>query len=84
MKNVKKLIAVTILCAMLFALTGCNKDMFDTVYTYDRAIIKLPNGDIVEGKVTNWTDYGDGDQIQVKIDGKTYLVHSTNVTLIAE
>ena len=84
MKNVKKLIAITVLCAMLFTLAGCNKDMFDTVYRYDRAIIKLPNGDIVEGKVTNWTDYEDGDQIQVKIDGKTYLVHSMNVTLIAE
>lgn len=84
MKNVKKLIVITVLCAMLFALTGCNKDMFDTVYRYDRAIIKLPNGDIVEGKVTNWTDYEDGDQIQVKIDGKTYLVHSMNATLIAE
>ena len=84
MKNVKKLIVVTVLCAMLFILTGCNKDMFDTVYGYDRAIIKLPNGDIVEGKVTSWTDYEDGDQIQVKIDGKTYLVHSMNVTLISE
>lgn len=84
MKNVKKLIVITVLCAMLFTLAGCNKDMFDTVYRYDRAIIKLPNGDIVEGKVTNWTDYEDGDQIQVKIDGKTYLVHSMNATLIAE
>ena len=84
MKNIKKFVAITILCIMLFALTGCNKDMFDTVYTYDRAIIKLPNGDAVEGKVTNWTDYEDGDQIQVKINGKTYLVHSMNVTLIAE
>ena len=35
-------------------LTGCvNKDMFDTVYTYDRAIIELPTGTIVEGKVLN-------------------------------
>ena len=84
MKNVKKLIVITVLCAMIFALTGCNKDVFDAVYAYDRAIVKLPNGDIVEGKVTNWTDYEDGDQIQVKTNGKTYLVHSMNVTLIAE
>lgn len=84
MKNVKKLIVITVLCAMLFTLAGCNKGMFDTVYRYDRAIIKLPNGDIVEGKVTSWVDYEDEDQIQVKIDGKTYLVHSMNATLIAE
>lgn len=64
-------------------LSGCgNKDMFDTVYTYKRAIIKLPTGETIEGKVQSWTDYEDGDQLQIKIDGKTYLVHSTNVVLI--
>jgi ribosomal protein S1 len=56
----------------------------DLTYYYDRAIIYLPNGEIVEGKVTSWTDFKDGDQIQVKIDGKTYLVHSSNVVLISE
>ena len=28
--------------------------------------------------------YSDSDQIQVKIGGKQYLVHSTNVALISE
>lgn len=64
-------------------LTGCgNKDMFDTVYTYDRAIIELPDGTIVDGKVDSWTDY-DGEQLQITIEGKVYLVSSTNVVLIA-
>ena len=40
--------------------------------------------EIVEGKVASWTDFEDGDQIQVKIDGKTYLVHSANIVLISE
>ena len=53
-------------------------------YSYEYAIIALPNGEIVEGKVTSWTDFEDGDQLQVKIDGKTYLVHSSNVVLISE
>ena len=39
---------------------------------------------IVKGKVDSWTDYADGDQIQVKINGKVYLVHSANVALIKE
>ena len=42
------------------------------------------NGEVVEGKVSSWTDFEDGDQIQVKIDGKTYLVHSSNVVLISD
>lgn len=58
--------------------------MFDTVYSFDKAIISLPNGDIVEGKIDSWTDYEDGDQIQVKINGVVYLVHSSDVVLIKE
>ena len=65
-------------------LTGCNKQMVDLTYSYEYAIIGLPNGETVEGKVSSWTDYEDGDQLQVKINGKTYLVHSSNVVLISE
>lgn len=73
---------VTILLAM--SLSGCNKQVVDLTYSYERAIISLPNGEIIDGKVQSWTDYEDGDQIQVKIDGVTYLVHSSQVVLISE
>lgn len=68
---------------MVFMMAGCNKQI-DTVYSYERAIIYFPNGEILEGEVQSWTDFEDGDQIQVKIDDKTYLVHSTNIVLISE
>jgi hypothetical protein len=75
------MIAVMVACC----LTGCgNKQMFDTTYTYNYAIVQLPNGEVVEGKVDSWTDFEDGDQIQVKIGGKSYLVHSENIALIDE
>ena len=81
----KRIVLVFMLVAMCLGLYACgNYDAWDTVYTYDRAIVVLADGSIVTGQVQNWRDYEDGDQIQVKIDGKTYLVHSTNVTLIAE
>lgn len=80
----KKVMVAMMLVATVVGLTACNQQIFDTTYTYDRAIISLPNGEIVEGKVTSWTDFEDGDQIQVKIDGKTYLVHSVNIVLISE
>ncbi len=79
----KKFIAVILVLIMIFALTGCNKQIIDLNYTFNYAIIQLPNGDIVEGKVQSWTDFEDGDQIQVKIDGVTYLVHSANIVLEA-
>ena len=77
------LIVVVFLVTALIA-TGCNKQMVDLTYSYEYAIICLPNGEIVEGKVSSWTDFEDGDQIQVKIDGKTYLVHSSNIALISD
>ena len=80
----KKWIAFCFVLASLAVLTGCNKQMVDLTYSYERAILSLPNGEIVEGKVSSWTDFEDGDQIQVRIDGKTYLVHSSNIVLISD
>lgn len=80
-----KKIFVTLMIAgcLVTTLVGCNKQIFDTTYNFDKAIISLPNGEVVEGKVEGWKDY-EGDQIQVKIAGVTYLVHSSNVVLIAD
>ena len=82
----KKIIALLLAVIVVMAaslLAGCNKQMVDLTYSYEYAIIGLPNGETVEGKVSSWTDFEDGDQIQVRIDGKTYLVHSSNVVLIS-
>ena len=79
----KKIVAVMIASMMILGLTGCgNKDMFDTVYTFNRAIIELPNGEVIDGKVDRWSDYEDGDQVQVTINGTIYLVHSSKCVLI--
>lgn len=81
----KRIAAIAVLLLMLLlVLTGCNKQIIDFNYKFDRAIISLPNGDIIKGEVQSWKDYDDGDQIQVKIDGKTYLVHSANIVLIVD
>lgn len=88
-KFVITLFIITVAVAV-FIMTGCsasaggyNKQIFDFTYAFDEAIIAMPNGEIVEGKVQSWTDFEDGDQIQVTINDKTYLVHSENVALIA-
>lgn len=80
----KKAFVFLVALTTAFSLSACNKQIVDTTWSYDRAILYLPDGAVVEGEVESWTDYEDGDQIQIKIDGKTYLVHSMNVTLIAE
>ena len=81
MKKILATLMITLLMVITLASCG-NKQIFDTTYTFDKAIIALPNGEVVEGKVEAWTDYEDGDQIQVRINGITYLVHSSNIVLI--
>ena len=80
----KKLMIIASALALLATTTGCNRQLIDITYEFDRAIVYLPNGQVVEGKVESWKDYADGDQIQVKIDGVTYLAHASNVVLIEE
>ena len=80
----KKILSAVLLIVFTLMLTGCNYDVIDTTYRYERAVIELPDGEIIDGKVQSWRDYEDGDQIQVKIDGVTYLVHSSDVVLITK
>lgn len=85
MKVFKSVAIILLVLVMMAMLSACgNKDMFDTVYTFDRAIIHLPNGGIVEGKVDSWRDYKDADQLQIKVDGIVYLVHSSDAVLVVD
>lgn len=89
MKNVNwffvgYVLLVIIMAVIIATSTGCNYQMMDTTWSFERAIIGLPNGKTIEGEVESWLDYENSDQIQVKIDGKTYLVHSEDIVLISE
>lgn len=77
----KKLTAIILVIGMTFIMTGCNKQIIDTTYKYTYGYVELPNGKCVEGKVSSWKDYDDGDQIQVVIDGVTYFTDTTRVVL---
>ena len=81
----KKFIITFLTLAMILSMVGCgNMQIIDTTTRFDKAIISMPNGDILEGKVDSWRDYDGSDQIQVTIAGNTYLVHSSNIVLIKE
>lgn len=81
----KKLLAAILALGMALSLAGCgNRQMIDLTYSYKYTIISLPNGEIVEGKVDSWKDFEDGDQLQITVDGVTYLVHATDAVLITE
>lgn len=76
----KVIVGVVSVLASALLMAGCNKQVIDLTYEYSWAQLKMPYGTIVEGKLNSWDDY-EGDQLQVKIDGVTYLVHSSNVVL---
>ena len=81
----KRIALAVMLIVMTFALCACgNRDHWDTVHTFDRVIVQLADGSVIEGKCQNWRDYENSDMMQVKVDGKIYLIHSVNCTLIAE
>lgn len=80
----KKLAALGVALVSLFFLTGFNYSFIDTTFSFDYAIIQLPNGEVVEGEVEKWKDY-EGEQLQITLKGgDTYLTSSFNAVLIAE
>lgn len=66
-------------------LAGCNQQIFDFNFKFTKAYCKWPDGSYRVIEVEKWTDYADGDQIQViGKDGKVYLFHSANIVLVNE
>ena len=81
----KKLISTILVALTLFSTTACgNRQLLDTVYSFDRAIISLPDGTKITGQVEGWKEYDGSDSIQIKIDGVYYYTHLQNVILIAD
>ena len=89
MKNKKWIVIAVAITALLIvgvivsweAVHG-NRQLVDWKNRFNYAIIRLPNGEVAEGKVTSWLDYDDSDVVQITMNGKTYLTHYTNVCLI--
>lgn len=66
---------------MVFMLTSCNKQLVDLKLKFTDAYVKVGE-EWINVKVSKWTDYEDGDQIQLILtDGTVMLVHSINCIL---
>ena len=74
--------AVLIICAIMCTSCG-NRQVLDTTWSFDRAIIILGD-EKIEVQVESWKDYEDTTiQIRTK-DGKVYLTDVKNVLMIKE
>lgn len=59
-----------------------NKDLWQIDYDFKKAVIKLPNNEVVTGEVEEWTTYDNKDTVKVKLkNGKQYLGHSSDIVL---
>lgn len=62
-----------------------NRQVVDTIWGYEYGIVRLANGEIIEGKVKSWRDFDESDMLQITfVDKGTYLVHSVNASLNAK
>lgn len=81
----KKIICLLLSLLLVISLGACgNQQLLDTTYSFEYAQVEMPDGSVVEGKVSSWKDYENSDAVQLVIDGKTYYTHLSNVVLISE
>lgn len=77
----KKFICLLVSMLCVFAMVGCNKQMIDLNLSFDRAYVKIGD-EWQDVEIKTWTDYEDGEQIQIKLkDGTVMIVHSANCIL---
>ena len=75
----KKKIMVLCLFGLIFLITGCNYQIIEFKYTYNKAICNY-DGDKFELVIDKWTDY-EGEQLQIISNGKTYLISANKCYL---
>lgn len=83
MKKQIRVIIVTLFASLVLAcsLSSCNKQIIDWHYNFDRAYVKIGE-EWQDLDIRTWTDYDDGEQIQLTLeDGTVLIVHSANCVL---
>ena len=73
-------LALVVICSFGGSI-GNRQIGIDTTQTFAWGIIQLGNGELIEGTVTSWRDFDDGDEVQLTINEITYLTHYSNVIL---
>ena len=67
--------------AALLLLSGCNLQVIDTTWKYDKAYINV-GSETLTCEVASWKDYEQSDMLQVRCkDDRSFLGHSTSIIL---
>lgn len=78
---------ILLIITMILCLTGCSLkdyDLIDTNYHFNKAIIKMSDGETITVEIAQWARAG-GEQLTITgKDGKRYLVSSINCILVED
>ena len=82
MKRKIIILLTLLLCAVCtISLSACNYQVIDLQFSYNYAYMKIGE-EWVNVPITKWTDYEDGEQIQITLqDGSVILTSSINCIL---
>ena len=75
----KKILLIII---SVLLLTGCNYQVLDTTFSYDKAYCYYGDKEVVY-EIKSWVDY-DGEQIQIKTKDGSYLISMNQCYLRSE
>lgn len=78
----KKILALLALATISTAcLSGCNQQILDFNFEFRHAYVKIGE-EWQDIEIMKWTDYEDGEQIQLTLkDGTVMVVHAANCIL---
>ena len=79
----RKFLALILVLTFVVLLVGCSEGSLPSNTNPQNlyAIIALPNGDVVEGKVKEYHRYDEGC-IEIHIGENVYYIHSARVALL--
>lgn len=80
----RKILTLCLLTLLSLSLISCNRQIIDTTWKFNKAIILLGD-ETIEIEIDSWIDYDEDTSIQIKAkDGTSYLTDLKNVILISE
>lgn len=83
----KKIISIILITVIILAFTGCSSSSDNRKFIsndgYNKAVIRFPDGSIVEIEIKNWMpNTYDDELVIISKDGTKYRVNSVNCILI--
>lgn len=76
----KKILCLTLAIFIFACMVSCESNNSEN-YKNKYAILKLPNGEIVEGECEGYTRWS-GNFMEIRVSGTTYYISDMNVTII--